>query len=113
MKNRNPYQIIKRLRVTEKTMMLENLKNSTSNKSVSRFKLPKYVFDIDLKSTKGDVKWAIEEIYKEQGVQVVKVNTINVKPKERRVRGRIGFVSRLKKAIVTLAEGDSLDGVGV
>lgn len=109
MTQRNPYEIIKNLRVTEKTMVLENLKNNTSNKSISRFTLPKYVFDVDTKATKGDVKWAVEEIYKERGIQVLKVNTLNVKPKMRRVRGKVGYVSRLKKAYVTLSEGDSLE----
>jgi len=92
-------------------MMLENLKNNTSNKSVRGFSLPKYVFDIDTKASKTDVKWALEEIYKERGIQVLKVNTINVKPKQRRVRGKIGYVSAQKKAIVTLSEGDSLEAL--
>ncbi|MGE3715208.1 MAG: 50S ribosomal protein L23 [Simkaniaceae bacterium] len=37
------------------------------------------------------------------------VNTINVKPKKRRVRGYKGFRSGFKKAIVTLESGDSID----
>lgn len=111
MTTRNPYEIVKHLRVTEKTMVLENLKNNTSNKSISRFTLPKYVFDVDTKATKGDVKWAVEEIYKERGIRVLKVNTLNVKPKMRRVRGKVGYVSRFKKAYVTLSEGDSLETV--
>lgn len=111
MTTRNPYEIIKHLRVTEKSMMLENLKNNTSNKSVSRFVLPKYVFEVDAKATKGDVKWAVEEIYKVNGVRVKKVNTLNTKPKLRRVRGKTGYVSGCKKAYVTLSEGDSLETV--
>lgn len=109
MTTRNPYEIIKHLRVTEKSMVLENLKNNTSNKSITRFKLPKYVFVIDVKASKTDVKWAVEEIYKESGVRVLKVNTLNVQPKMRRVRGKSGYVSGFKKAIVTLSEGDSLE----
>ena len=111
MTTRNPYQIVKHIRVTEKTTVLENLKNSTSNKCIARFKLPRYTFNVATDATKADIKWAVEEIYKEQNVQVLKVNTINVKPKQRRVRGRIGFVSRQKKAYVTLKEGDSLESV--
>ena len=111
MTERNPYQIIKHLRVTEKSMVLENLKNNTGHKSMARFKLPKYVFNIDSKATKGDVKWALEEIYKDRGIRVTKVNTLNTKPKPRRVRGRSGLVSGFKKAYVTLSEGDSLEVV--
>lgn len=111
MTTRNPYQIIKNLRVTEKSMVLENLKNNNSHKSTARFKLPKYVFDIDTKATKGDVKWAVEEIYKERGIRVTKVNTLNGKPKLRRMRGKLGYISGFKKAYVTLAEGDSLEAV--
>jgi large subunit ribosomal protein L23 len=112
MTHRDPYQIIKHLRVTEKSMVLENLKNNTSHKSTARFKLPKYVFNVAKTATKGDVKWAIEEIYKDQGVRVSKVNTLNTKPKPRRVRGRLGVVSGFKKAYVTLSEGDSIEVAG-
>jgi large subunit ribosomal protein L23 len=111
MTSKNPYEIIKHLRVTEKSMVLENLKNSTSNKCIARFKLPRYVFNVATTATKGDIKWAVEEIYKEQNVQVLKVNTLNVKPKLRRVRGKVGYVTRQKKAYVTLREGDSLESV--
>jgi large subunit ribosomal protein L23 len=40
---------------------------------------------------------------------VVSVNTINVKAKPRRVRGRAGFKAAFKKAVVTLEKGDNLD----
>ncbi|MCB1113560.1 MAG: 50S ribosomal protein L23 [Chlamydiia bacterium] len=111
MTTRNPYQIVKHARVTEKAMVLENLKNNTSNKCIARFKLPRYVFNVAPDATKQDIKWAVEEIYKEQNVEVLKVNTINVKPKKRRVRGRVGFQSKQKKAYVTLSEGQSLESV--
>jgi large subunit ribosomal protein L23 len=105
---KNPYETIKNLRVTEKSIVLENLKNSSSNKSVSAFKLPKYTFDVDTKATKTDIKNAVEEIY---GVKVTKVNTLNVKPKQRRVRGFVGYTNGFKKAYVTLSEGDTLETV--
>lgn len=109
MTRKNPYEIIKHLRVTEKSVVLENLKNNSSNKSVSRFELPKYVFDVDTSATKTEIKHAIEEIYADSKVKVTKVNTINVKPKPRRVRGRAGFQPAFKKAVVTLSKGDSLE----
>ena len=42
-------------------------------------------------------------------VTVVKVNTVNVKPKPKRVRYQKGYTRSWKKAIVKLAEGDSID----
>jgi large subunit ribosomal protein L23 len=109
--SKNPYQIVKNRHVTEKALMLQEMKNAESNPSLKRFKSPKYVFAVDRKATKGEIAKAIEEIYKDQGITVISVNTINLKPKKRRVRGRIGMRPAIKKAIVTLEEGDSLDNI--
>jgi large subunit ribosomal protein L23 len=111
--NRSPYEIIKHQHVTEKSKMLQELKSAEKNKSISlqRFKQPKYVFIVDPKANKQEIASALEEIYKEQKIKVVSVNTINVKGKMRRVRGRLGRTGALKKAIVTLEEGDSIDNV--
>jgi large subunit ribosomal protein L23 len=108
---KDPYQIIKHQHVTEKTQMLEGLKQSKSNKSIARFELPKYVFIVDKQANKREIAQAIEEIYKDKNVKVVAVNTINVKPKQRRVRGRLGMTKSFKKAIVTLDKDDTLDNV--
>lgn len=109
--NKNPYAIIKKQHITEKTRMLENLRNAESNPSLKRFKLPKYVFIVEPSATKRDIAEAVEEIYKDRGVKVVAVNTLNRKAKPRRVRGRAGATAAIKKAIVTLEEGDTLDNV--
>lgn len=106
---KDPYQIVKHRHVTEKTQMLEGLKSADSNRSIRSYKLPKYVFIVDPSANKKEIASALEEIYSEQKIKVVDVNTINVKPKVRRVRGRIGMTKSFKKAIVTLAENDSLD----
>lgn len=111
MAERTPYQIIKHQHVTEKAMMLQELKNAKSNPSLARCESPKYVFVVDPKANKQQIASAIEEIYKDQHVKVVAVNTIQVKAKSRRVRGRIGKKSGFKKAIVTFEKGDSLDNV--
>lgn len=111
MAQQNPYQIIKHQHITEKTNVLQQLKNATSNKCVARCKSPKYVFVVDRNATKHQIANALEEIYKEKQIKVVAVNTINVKPKQRRVRGRLGFTSAFKKAIVTLEDNDSLDNI--
>lgn len=108
---KNPYQVIKHRYVTEKTTMLEGLKDSESNPSVKRFKSPKYTFVVDLKANKHEITHALEEIYKDQGIKIVAINTINIPPKPRRVRGRAGFKNAFKKAIVTLRPGDKLDNV--
>lgn len=109
MAKKNPYDIIKHQHVTEKSMVLENLKNADSNTSVRRCKNPKYVFVVDRNANKQQIAEAVEEIYSDKNVKVVAVNTINVKSKARRVRGRLGVKPGFKKAIVTLDENDHLD----
>lgn len=109
MSGKDPYKIIKSIYVTEKSMMLQELKNSESNLSSKRCESPKYVFLVDQKANKKEIAASIEEIYKENNIKVVSVNTVNLKPKKRRVRGRIGTRPAKKKAIVTLEKGDSLD----
>ncbi len=108
---KNLYQIVKHQYVTEKSMMLQRLKSADSNPSLKRCESPKYVFIVDRNANKQSIARAIEEIYKDEGIKVVAVNTINVKAKARRVRGRPGFKSAFKKAIVTLRPGDNLDNV--
>jgi large subunit ribosomal protein L23 len=111
MANKNPYHIIKHQHVTEKAKVLQELKNANSNPSVARCKSPKYVFIVDRKASKPEIASALEEIYKDLSIKVVSVNTINVKAKPRRVRGRSGNTSAFKKAVVTLDKDDSLDNL--
>ncbi len=66
----------------------------------------KVVFRVDLNSTKEDIATAVEELFK---VKVVKVNTLIQKGKTKRFRGHMGRRSDIKKAIVTLEEGQSID----
>jgi len=47
MVTKNPYEVIKHMHVTEKSMVLENLKEAKGNKSLERCKSPKYVFVVD------------------------------------------------------------------
>lgn len=106
---KNPYEIVKRRRVTEKSRVLENLHNATSNKSLSRCKTPKVVFEVDLSANKSQIKRAVEMIYAEKNVKVMSVNTISIPSKQRRVRGHLGMTSRLKKAVVSFRPGDVID----
>ncbi len=66
----------------------------------------KYVFKVDSKATKTEIKKAIEKIFK---VKVEEISTINVVPKKRRVGRYSGMSNRCKKAIVKLAEGQTID----
>ena len=66
----------------------------------------KVVFQVSMDSTKDEIATAVEELFK---VQVLKVNTLITKGKTKRFRGRAGRRSDIKKAIVTLAEGQSID----
>lgn len=111
MTKKSPYQIIKHKHVTEKSMVLQQLKTAESNPSLKKCKSPKYVFVVDRSANKQEIARAVEEIYQSEGIEVVDVNTINVKAKARRVRGRAGFKSAFKKAIVTLRPDDNLDNV--
>ncbi|MBS0633926.1 MAG: 50S ribosomal protein L23 [Verrucomicrobia bacterium] len=111
MKHNNPYQVIKRRYITEKTSMLQGLKDASSNKSLARCENPKYTFLVDPKANKNEIAEALEEIYSDKHIRVVAVNTINVKPKQYNRRGRMnaGRSTLQKKAIVTLAVGDQID----
>lgn len=109
MAEKTPYHIIKHQHVTEKANVLQELKNNKSNASVARCESPKYVFIVDRLATKQQIALAIEEIYSDKNVKVVAVNTINVKAKPRRVRGRSGMKAGFKKAIITLEKDDNLD----
>jgi large subunit ribosomal protein L23 len=106
---KNPYEVIKHQHITEKSMVLEGLKDAKSNPSLAKCESPKYVFIVDPSANKSDIAAAVEEIYSDRKVKVVSVNTINVKGKDRRVRGRLGTRKSFKKAIVTFEKGDSLD----
>ena len=66
----------------------------------------KYTFKVSPKATKTEIKEAIEKIF---NVKVSAIRTINVKPKKRRVGRYTGLTNRTKKAIVTLAEGQTID----
>lgn len=77
-----------------------------TEKSSKAAELNKLTFAISPSATKTDVKNAVEALFK---VDVTKVNTINVEGKEKKFRGKPGRRSDLRKAIVTLAAGQSID----
>jgi len=66
----------------------------------------KIVFEVPLHATKPEIRQAVENLFK---VDVTRVNTMRVKGKTKRFRGVTGRRNDIKKAIVTLKEGQSVD----
>ena len=64
------------------------------------------VFNVAKKATKPEIKAAVEALF---SVKVTAVNTLVRKGKQKRFRGTVGRQSDVKKAIVTLADGQSID----
>ncbi|WP_068268813.1 50S ribosomal protein L23 [Caviibacter abscessus] len=64
-----------------------------------------YVFIVDKKANKLEIKNAVEKLF---SVKVLSVNTLNVKPKTARSRATVYTISGYKKAIVKLAEGEKI-----
>ena len=77
-----------------------------TEKSTVGVEQDKYTFKVAIDSTKDQIKKAIELAF---GVTVKSVNTIKVKGKQKRFRGRIGKRADFKKAIVTISSGQSID----
>jgi len=86
------YDVIVAPVITEKATLLSELN--------------KVVFRVAADATKDEIAAAVEELFK---VNVTKVNTLVVEGKTKRFRGRLGKRNDVKKAIVTLAEGQSID----
>jgi len=64
------------------------------------------VFNVARDASKPEIKRAVEGLF---GVKVTAVNTVLRKGKVKRFRGHLGKQSDVKKAIVTLAEGQAID----
>lgn len=91
------YNIIRNPIVTEKSMM------GSENGQVT--------FRVDINATKPMIKKAVETLF---GVKVKAVNTLVQKGKTKRFRGKLAFRSDMKKAIVSLEDGQAIDlGTGV
>jgi len=69
-----------------------------------------YTFVVDPRSNKEEIRDAIEEVF---DVTVLRVNTMNRKGKRKRSGYKIGKRKDIKRAVVKLAEGDSIDLFGV
>lgn len=88
---RNLMDLVRRPIITEKaTLLLEN---------------NQYTFEVSPRSTKPEIKAAIESLFE---VKVVAISTINPPRKQRRVGKFLGYRPIYKRAVVTLADGDSI-----
>ena len=85
--------IIKAPIITEKSASLAQDKNTIT-------------FSVSTKANKTEIKEAIEKIF---DVKVESVNTLNVKPKKKRVGKYTGKTKKVKKAIVKLKEGSKIE----
>jgi large subunit ribosomal protein L23 len=91
---KDPYQVIKTVRVTEKATALGEKNNQ-------------YQVVVDRHANKVDIKHAVEKTFK---VKVLHVNTMHVRGKPRRERTmQFGLTPAWKKALVTLKEGDKIE----
>jgi len=86
-------EVIKRPIVTEKSTRLIKEEN-------------KYTFAVSRKANKTEIKEAVELLF---GVTVLKVNTMQVRGKLKRMGRTEGYTSSWKKAVVALAPGDRID----
>ena len=89
---KDPYTIVKNLLRTEKgtVLLAEN----------------KYLFEVDRRANKLEIKKSVEDIYK---VKVSSVNTVSMHCKQKRVRYKKGKTPDWKKALVTLKQGSTID----
>ena len=79
---------------------------NVTEKSTSLSEFNKIVFKVDKGANKKSIKRSIEKIFK---VNVVKINTVNIKGKSKLVRNKKAFKPGFKKAIVTLKKGQNID----
>ncbi len=97
-------EVIRRGILTEKTTALQQLDNGRDKV------IPQYTFEVAVGANKYQIKQAVEAMF---NVTVVRVNTMRMPGKARQIRTRKGIYRAearpWKKAIVTLADGESID----
>ncbi len=88
----HPYAVLIRPIITEKTTILTGL--------------DKYVFEVDIRANKNQIKEAVQLAF---NVRVAEVNTMKMKGKPKRFGRKVTLRPDWKKAIVTLVEGDKIE----
>ena len=94
------------LRMSENKAYQVILNPLVTEKSTQQSEFNKVVFSVPVNATKLEIKASVEKIF---SVKVKAVNTILLKGKVKRFKGVLGKRSNTKKAIVTLAPGDTID----
>ena len=89
----NVFDVLRAPKMSEKTLSLKEEANQ-------------FAFEVDKRSNKIQIKESIEKSFK---VSVLKVRTMNVRGKKKRLGRYQGLKSSWKKAIVTLKEGDTIE----
>jgi large subunit ribosomal protein L23 len=87
------YSVIKKPLITEKS-------------TIARDDANKYVFEVDRRANKIEIEKAVEKLFK---VKVMNVRTMNMEGKKKRMGKVMGRKSDWKKAVVTLAPGQSIE----
>ncbi len=87
------YKILEKPLITEKSTLMQEQGN-------------RVMFQVKRSANKMQIKEAVQSIF---NVTVLHVNTINVKPRSRRMGRHVGLTKAWKKAIVLLKEGDRID----
>ncbi len=87
------HKVIKRILVTEKSTAMRDASN-------------KYFFEVDRQANKVEIADAVEKLFK---VKVIDVRVINILGKKKRMGRVVGQKSSWKKAVVTLAAGNSIE----
>ena len=91
----------------KKLIFLDTIISPTiTEKATSLSEFNKVVFKVHKGANKNSIKKSIEKIFK---VNVIKINTINIKGKTKLVKNKKSFKSGYKKAIVTLKKGQNID----
>lgn len=106
--SRPAHEILIRPVVTEETSRLQfnpgRIRKRHQDKDISV--RPRYVFQVARDATKIEIRQAVESMFE---VHVTSVNTMNVMGKQRRMGRHVGRRPDWKKAVVTLAEGHSVE----
>ncbi len=108
--SRPPGKILVRPVITEKTSTLQyegtNAAQRARYADRERNVRPKYTFEVSPDATKIEIRKAVEQLF---DVNVLRVRTMNCRGKDRRVGRSVGRRRHWKKAIVEVAEGETID----
>ena len=93
-------------RIKEVRRNIARIQTVITEKSAMNAEKNIFTFKVAKDATKTEIKWAVEKAF---NVTVVKVNTLNTKPKDKRVGKYTGKTKTYKKAIITLKDGENIE----